>query len=78
MLFCIQIVRPLESTAETQPQLKPALLRLSAIISQYFMARNFGQFIENVSRTRTRGQAQRAMVSVARETKSRHALKRDG
>ena len=30
----IQIVRPLESTAETQPQLQPALLRLSAMISQ--------------------------------------------
>jgi hypothetical protein len=30
----IQIVRPLESTAATQPQLHPALLRLSAIISQ--------------------------------------------
>jgi hypothetical protein len=28
----IQIVRPQESTAETQPQLQPALLRLSAII----------------------------------------------
>ena len=27
----IQIVRPLESTAETQPQRQPALLRLSAI-----------------------------------------------
>ena len=27
----IQIVRPLESIAETQPQLQPALLRLSAI-----------------------------------------------
>jgi hypothetical protein len=33
----IQIVCPLESTAETQPQLHAALLRLSAIISQYFM-----------------------------------------
>jgi hypothetical protein len=32
----IQILRPLESIAETQPQLHPALLRLSAIISQYF------------------------------------------
>jgi hypothetical protein len=31
----IQIVCPRESTAETQPQ--PALLRLSAMISQYFM-----------------------------------------
>ena len=31
----IQIVRPLESIAETQPQLQPALLRLSAMISQY-------------------------------------------
>src|SRR5947208_2757871 len=33
----IQIVRPLASMAETQPQLKPAWLRLSAIISQYLM-----------------------------------------
>src|SRR5438128_11928575 len=33
----IKIVRPLESAVETQPQLHPALLRLSAIISQYFM-----------------------------------------
>ena len=33
----IQIVRPRESTAETQPQLQPALLRLSAMISHYFM-----------------------------------------
>ena len=32
----IQIVRPLESIAETQPQLQPALLSLSASISQYF------------------------------------------
>ena len=32
----IEIVRPLESIAETQPQLQPALLRLSAMISQYF------------------------------------------
>jgi hypothetical protein len=31
-----QIVRPLESIADTQPQLKPALLRLSAMVSQYF------------------------------------------
>jgi hypothetical protein len=28
----------LESTAETQPQLQPALLRLLAMISQYFTA----------------------------------------
>ena len=28
----IQIVRPLESIAETRPQLQPALLRLSAMI----------------------------------------------
>jgi len=32
----IQIVRPSESMADTQPQLHPALLRLSAMISQYF------------------------------------------
>ncbi len=33
----IQIVRPLQSTAETQPQLQPALLRFSAMISQNFI-----------------------------------------
>src|SRR6476659_1367183 len=33
----IQIVRPLESIAETQLQLHPALLRLSAMISQFFI-----------------------------------------
>src|SRR5881296_3600144 len=32
----IQIVRPRESSAETQPQLQPALLRLLAITSQNF------------------------------------------
>ena len=32
----IQIVRPFESTADTQPQIHPALLRLSAMISEYF------------------------------------------
>ena len=32
----IQIVRPSESRTETIPQLQPALLRLSAMISQYF------------------------------------------
>jgi hypothetical protein len=32
----IQIIRPLESIAETQPQLQPALLRLSGMVSQYF------------------------------------------
>src|SRR5256886_4472318 len=36
-----KIVRPLESTAEPQPQLQPALLRLSAIISQYFVRGGF-------------------------------------
>src|SRR5213080_2940373 len=33
----IQIVRPQRSMAETQPQLQPPLLRLSAIVSQYFI-----------------------------------------
>jgi hypothetical protein len=33
----IQIVRPCASMADTQPQLQPALLRLSAMISQYFI-----------------------------------------
>src|SRR4029077_5237110 len=32
----IHIVRPSRSSAETQPQLHPASLRLSAITSQYF------------------------------------------
>jgi len=38
-----QIVRPLESTAETQPQLHPALLSLSAMISQCFTTRSDSQ-----------------------------------
>ncbi len=33
----IQIVRPCVSIADTQPQLHPALLRASAMISQYFI-----------------------------------------
>jgi hypothetical protein len=40
----IQIVRPRESIAETQPQLQPALLRLSAMISQYFISVERGSF----------------------------------
>jgi hypothetical protein len=32
------VFRPLESIAETQPQLQPPLLRLSAMICQYFTA----------------------------------------
>src|SRR6266550_6536184 len=36
----IQIVRPLQSTVATQPQLHPALLRLSAMIPQYFNDRD--------------------------------------
>jgi hypothetical protein len=35
----IQIVRPLQSIAEMQPQLQPALLRMSAMIFQYFTSR---------------------------------------
>jgi len=34
----IQIVRPAESRTDTQPQLHPVLLRLSAIISHYFIS----------------------------------------
>src|SRR5439155_22824585 len=34
-----KIVRPLESATETQPHVQPALLRLSAIVSQYFTRR---------------------------------------
>src|SRR6266480_6755121 len=39
-----KIVRPREFTVETQPQVQPALLRLSAIISQYFMRGGFCLF----------------------------------
>src|SRR6266496_5780332 len=39
-----KIVRPLESTPETQPQLQPASLRLSAISSQYFTPGGFCLF----------------------------------
>jgi hypothetical protein len=35
----IHIVCSLESMADTRPQLHPALLRLSAMISQYFTRR---------------------------------------
>src|SRR5207247_256735 len=38
----IQIVCPLESIAETQSQLQPGLLRLSALISQYGLAAKRG------------------------------------
>jgi hypothetical protein len=41
----IQIVRPLESIADTQPQLQPALLRLSAMIfMRHQMRRNRGRY----------------------------------
>jgi hypothetical protein len=40
----IQIVSPRESTAETQPKLQPALLRLSAMISQYFTGWRLQEF----------------------------------
>jgi hypothetical protein len=39
-----KIARPLEFTAPTQPQLQPALLRLSAMISQYFTRDGFCLF----------------------------------
>src|SRR6266404_7678514 len=42
----IQIVRPLESTAETQPQLQPARLRLSAMISEYVIRHLSTQQVE--------------------------------
>ena len=33
----MKVVRPVESAVETQPKLQPALLILSAMISQYFI-----------------------------------------
>jgi hypothetical protein len=44
--FAIQIVRPLESIAETQPKLQPAFLRLSAalLIVADHLRRRFARF----------------------------------
>jgi hypothetical protein len=39
-----KIFRAREFTPEMQPQLKPALLRLSAMISQYFMRKPILRF----------------------------------
>ena len=47
----VQTVRPLESIAETQPQLHPALLRLSAMISQYFTATADSAFLLSTQQT---------------------------
>jgi len=41
MASAAKIGLPWESTPETQPQLQPALLRLSAMISQYFTRGGF-------------------------------------
>src|SRR4030095_15550753 len=44
----IQIVRPLESIAEIQPQLHPALLRLSGMVSQYFtQSSRFSNYVDS-------------------------------
>ena len=50
----MKIVRPLESTVETQPQLQPASLRLSAIISQPTLLKNGSN------------QVQRSLVDISR------------
>jgi hypothetical protein len=39
MCVAMKMVRRLESIAETQPQLQPDALRLSAISSKYFISR---------------------------------------
>jgi hypothetical protein len=57
----IHIVRLLESIAETQPQLQPALLRLSAMISEYFM-RTMSDNLSRMCRgAQTRGRVQRVV-----------------
>src|SRR5437764_566504 len=45
----VKSTRPLESLSDEQPQLNPALLRLSAMISQYFTAAPYP--IRRASRT---------------------------
>ena len=48
-----KIVRPLELMAEIQPQLQPALLRLSAMISQYrFTRRDSSCFALHIAMTK--------------------------
>src|SRR5882724_8304497 len=42
-----KLIRPREATIETQPQLQPALLRLSAIISQHFIDAERGSSYQN-------------------------------
>src|SRR5262245_57411838 len=55
-----QIVRPPESTAETQPQSHPALLRLSAMISQAFTCSGFtAAFLRRVFGNADRSEADR-------------------
>jgi hypothetical protein len=50
----IQSVRPSESMAETQPKLQPALLSLSAMISQHrFTAAFLAEFLESGAITTT-------------------------
>jgi hypothetical protein len=41
-------LRPLESIAETQSQLQPGLLRLSAMISQYFIGKSRASRVQTI------------------------------
>jgi hypothetical protein len=52
MRVCDPDRSPAESIAETQPQLHPALLRLSAMISQYFTRRHSGSFALHTATTK--------------------------
>jgi len=65
----IQIVRPLESIAETQPQLQPALLRFSAMISQLRFTPQFCLFC---SSHRAEPAAYRVEISCADHTATIH------
>src|SRR5262249_52523011 len=46
------IVRPFEPTLDTHPQLQPALLRLSAMISQYFTHQDSASFALYIAMTK--------------------------
>jgi hypothetical protein len=63
----VQIVRPLESIAETQPKLQPDALRLSATSSQYFVNAESNPSLAGQEVIANRGQA-RAACSIRKHS----------
>src|SRR6266576_283148 len=71
----IQIVRLLESIADTQPQLHPALLRLSAMISQYFTLVYLSRQSQNVASAKRPPRGRLAMASLSPFADKLHSTK---